>query len=246
MKIEYVKAVENNDMIADPTERFIVKVNDFLHSIGLWYTLLGQKIIPFFIYLIPINVVIGRFNRLVNAVFPGINLNGPIMVVMWVITMIGFGAVTIMAPKAATVVEFVFGSIYLFLALRYHLFHNALGYSILIGMIAFLLVKLVFLVFKIIRLRAFADDKKNNIERDASGRIVRAASDEVVFTKEDKTIENEKAVPVSYDEVYYVKEDNNNNEPIIQTDDQVVFAGKDEYADNIGTISESDNDYFFG
>ena len=93
----------------------------------------------------------------------------------------GFVSLTVFAPKAATIFEFIIGGIYLFLTFKHHLFNTLLGYSVLICLIIFLLAKLVFLVFEIIRLRTFADDKKKHIERDISGRVVKAVSEEVFF-----------------------------------------------------------------
>lgn len=247
MNPEYVAPVEVDEDITDPTERFIVKVSDFKQSLGLWYQLVALRILPFVLFIIPVNVVIGRFNGYFMTRFlTDVNPYGTIMLVMWIVAMIVFLAATIFVPKLATVFEFVIGITYLYFAFKHQLFTNLLGLSLLIVMIVFLLVKLVFLVFEIIKLRAFKDDKLNNIERDESGRVVREAGGEVFFTQVNDNVEGQDAISVSDDDVYFATNEVDESEPIVQSDDQVVFAGKDEYENKDGSISASDNDFFFG
>lgn len=219
------KNINENNTAPSAMEQFVIKIDDMEQSMGFWYSLFALRIVPFFLFIIPVNVVLGRINMFLTPYFPNVNLNGTILLVTWIVVMLGFLAVTIFAPKAATVVEFVFGFAYLFLAFRYHIYHNVLGYVLLFWMILFLLVKLVFLVFKIIRLKVVSGDVAG-VERDESGRVVRASEEEVFFVNEDNNAENESAAAASDDDVFFVKEENEKN--------------------NEGMISESDNDYFFG
>ena len=238
-RIEYVKPTED-EIISDPVERFLVKLNDFKQSMGLWYSLFAHRIFPFLLYIIPVNVVLGRVNGYVQSRFlPDIYLNGTPLLVMWIIVMAVFLAVAIFAPKAATVIEFAIGFGYLFFAFKHHLFRNALGYSVLIGMIVFLLIKLVFLVFEIIRLKKFAGDKKNRIERDESGRVVRTVEEDVYFTK----VTNSEAElhTVEDDVVFSDSTDEELTAPV--TDDNVYFIRNDK---NENDIPMSDDDFFFG
>lgn len=213
------------EMTPSPLEQLVIKIDDMEQSMGFWYSLFALRIVPFLLYIIPVNVILGRINRVIAPYFPGVNLNGTILLVSWIVVMLGFLALTIFAPKAATVVEFVFGFAYLFLVFRFNLHHTVVGYVMLFWMILFLLIKTVFLVFKIMRLKVASGDSAG-VERDESGRVVRASEEEVFFVSEDKNAEEESASAASDDEVFFVKEND------------------DKY--NEGTISESDNDYFFG
>ena len=107
----------------------------------------------------------------------------------------------------------------MFFTFRHHLFGSLLGNAALIGMIIFLLVKLVFLAFDLIGKIKFSADG-NNVERDESGRPIRETEEEVYFTGEN---DSETLTPTVEDEVYFFnKDENENNTP------------------------EADNDFFFG
>ncbi len=242
---DYVKS-ENNEVITDPTERFIIKLDDIKQSMGLWYSLFALRVIPFMLFIIPINVVLETIYTYVEAHFiPGAHLNGTFLLVTWIISMAVFLALTIFTPRIATIAEFLIGAAYLFIAFREHLFNNILGYSVLIGMMLFLLVKLVFLVFKIIRMRAFADDAKNHIERDESGRVVRKTGEDVFFTKtEDEPAPGEDGVHVAVsDDVFYAKNDDIDTAPSVAADDEFLFV-KNDTADE-ERPAPVDNDFFF-
>ena len=178
MKKHIYNQIDNN--LSD-TEQFIIKINDIKTNMGMWYSLFLRRILPFLIYIIPMNVVLENSYNTINRYYPNDFINGTFLYVSWIAAMVLFLGVAIIAPKAATVIEFVVGFAYLFFAFKYHIFTNALGYSLLIVMILFLLIKLVFLVFEIIRIKTFADDKKNHIERDESGRRVRKSDSDFFF-----------------------------------------------------------------
>lgn len=204
-------------------EKFVISINDFKQKLGLWYSLFALRILPVLLYFIPINVVLEQSYLRINRIYPNNIINSTFLTVTWIIVLLLFVAAAILVPKVATVVEFVFGFAFAFYALKYNLITNLLGYTVLIGLIIFLLVKFVFLVFEIIRLSVFAGDKKNNIERDENGRVVRATDEEVFFTKEDTYSDGE-------------------NKP---TTDDVFFAEND--TDEDSEVSPvTDNDFFFG
>lgn len=220
MKKHIYNQIDNN--LSD-TEQFIIKINDIKTNMGMWYSLFLRRILPFLIYIIPMNVVLENSYNTINRYYPNDFINGTFLYVSWIAAMVLFLGVAIIAPKAATVIEFVVGFAYLFFAFKYHIFTNALGYSLLIVMILFLLIKLVFLVFEIIRIKTFADDKKNHIERDESGRKVRAVGEEVFFTAE---------------------EDNPADNPKVKFDDDVYFTNTDNETGN--SAPAADDDFFFG
>ena len=236
--VDYVESTEN-EIITDSKERFVIKVDDLKQSMGPWYSVFAVIILPFLLYIIPVNVVLGRLNFFVmGRLMPGVDLNGTPLLVMWIVVMLGFLAAAVFAPKVATVIEFILGFGYLFFAFRHHLFTNLLGYSVLIGMIIFLLVKLVFLVFALIRIKTFSKDDKT-IERDESGRVVRAVEEEEYFTANDN---EDEGIPISDDEVFFAANDENEqNAPV--SDDDFFFVTNDENEQNTPV---SDDDFFFG
>ncbi len=254
--------VDENEVMPDSLERFVIGVNDFKQSAGFWYSILALRVLPFLLYIVPVNVILGRINIFIMRFFlPDANLNGTPLLLMWIVVMLGLLALTIFLPKVATVIEFMVGFVYLFLAFHYHLYNTILGYTVLFSLITFLFIKFVFLMFEVIRLGAFAGDKQNNIERDETGRKVRSVNDEVVFTETDHNLYNDDEKPERDDEVYFTTTDlNEGNTPAI--DDEVYFAGEEveegkapviddevyfvtEDA-NQGNTPLTDDDYFFG
>lgn len=241
------------DAAPSAAERLIMRVDDFEQSTGLWYSLFGRRILPFLLFIIPVNVILGRVNRfLMSRFFPDVNLNGSILVIEWIAVMLAFLALTVFLPKAASAAEFALGFGYLFLAFRYHIFHNLLGYSVLVSVILFLLVKLAFLSVEIVRLRVCADDKKNNIERDRSGRIIRAAEDSVALSEKRgddfELSESAKAV-IAENELFFSSgeeslEMSESGRAVVEENKEFFFGGLDDQ-DEEARISESDEDYFF-
>ena len=236
-RADLVRPVENEN-ITDPTERFIIGVNDFKQSSGYWYSLFALRILPFLLFILPVNVVLGRINGFIQSRFmPDVELNKTPLLVMWIVVMAGFLAVAILSPKAATVIEFLFGFAYLFFTFRYHLFGSFLGYAVLIGMIIFLLVKLVFLAFKIISAKHFSNDTED-MERDESGRIVRNVEEEVYLTDENN---DDPITPTVTDEVYF--SDAEVQDRGVSSFDEVFFAVNEESKND---APAPDDDFFFG
>lgn len=237
------------EIMPDSTERFVMKVDDFKQSCGLWYTLFGKRIIPFLLFIIPFNVLIGRAVMFITRYEPSFQPDGALLNAIWGLALLAFLALLILTPKVATVVEFVLGFAYLAIAFYAHLFKSLLGYFVLITLILFLLVKIVFLVFEIIRMRLSSDDKKNNIERDESGRVIRASNENVVFAEDEEETEaaREHSTP-DEDFLFSGTEELAENEEnaALVMDDDFCFGSTTEETKNEGAISDSDNDYFFG
>lgn len=55
MKKHIYNQIDNN--LSD-TEQFIIKINDIKTNMGMWYSLFLRRILPFLIYIIPMNVVL--------------------------------------------------------------------------------------------------------------------------------------------------------------------------------------------
>ncbi len=156
---------------------------DLKKKLGKWYTVFFKRILPFIIYLLPINVIIARTSDwLVSHYLRGIkdllsDMRSPYFLVMWTVLALIFLALLIFAPKAATVVEFVFGFYYIFLAFKYSYF-NPLGIALLVALIVFLIFKLLFLIVNIMYDITYGSD---DAERGESGRRVKKSDSDFFF-----------------------------------------------------------------
>ncbi len=156
---------------------------DLKKSLGKWYTVFFKRILPFLLYIIPINIIIARTSDwLVAHYLAGIkdllsDMRSPYFLVTWAVLVMIFLILLILAPKAATVIEFVFGFYYIFLAFRFNYF-NALGIVLFIGVCVFLFFKLVFLIVNIMYAITYGFD---NVERGESGRRVRKSDSDFFF-----------------------------------------------------------------
>ncbi len=230
------KSINEYEIMPTKLEKFIIKVDDFKQSMGRWYSIFALRVLPFLIYFIPVAVIVGRGLSFIERFLPNVDLRGTLTNVVCIVAMLGFLAVSILSPKAATVLELVLGFLYLFFAFRSHLFNTVLGYFVLFSMILFLLVKLVFLVFKLISITAFAGDKKKNIERDESGRIVRETKDNVYYIEEDKKAEGDEYANSEDDDVAYSIDDEGAEDYEYANEynasDEMAFSSDDENAED--------------
>lgn len=104
-------------------------------------------------------------------------MHSPYFLVMWAVLAMIFLALLILAPRAATVLEFIYGIYYIFLAFKYNYF-NALGIVLFIGICVFLLFKLLFLIVNIMYDITYGGD---DVERGESGRRVRHSDSDFFF-----------------------------------------------------------------
>lgn len=156
---------------------------DLKKKLGKWYTVFFKRILPFIIYLLPINVIIARTSDwLVAHYLAGIkdwlsDMRSPYFLVMWAVLALIFLALLIFAPKAASVVEFVFGFYYILLAFRFGYF-NPLGTALFIALIVFLIFKLLFLIVNTMYDITYGSD---DAERGESGRRVKKSDSDFFF-----------------------------------------------------------------
>ena len=156
---------------------------DLKKSLGKWYTVFFKRILPFLLYIIPINVIIARTSDwLVAHYLAGIkdwlsDMRSPYFLVTWAVLMLIFLTLLIFAPRAATVVEFVFGIYFIFLAFKFSYF-NPLGIALIIVVALFLFVKLLFLIVNIMYEITYGHD---DVERGESGRRVRKSDSDFFF-----------------------------------------------------------------
>ena len=117
---------EDLNLITDKTERFVVFMNDFKNGMGAWYSIFALRVLPVLLYIIPVNVVLGRMTLYYNRyIDPAFFWNGPVLMIIWVLSIVLLLVLVIIAPKAASVFEFFFGFGYLFFAFRHHLFNKS-------------------------------------------------------------------------------------------------------------------------
>lgn len=255
------------DLITDKTERFIVLMNDFKQIMGAWYSIVALRILPMLLYLIPVNVVLARFNLFYkNHYQPDFNWDGPVLMVMWAIAMALLLVLAILLPKVASVFEFFFGFTYLFFVFKNHLFNTPIGITLMICMIIYLLVKLFFLVVKIMSMVKFSKDAAN-IERDESGRIVRKAEGDVLFVNSEEIDKDRPAASadndflfektddvqsqgaearMEYDNDYFIGDVKENPDTTAKSayDDDFFFEKDDKKEKNVG-LAGSDDDFVF-
>ena len=272
IKAKLKKKFYNKDLdyITDKTERFIVLMNDFKQTMGAWYSVVALRILPIILYLIPVNVVLARFTLYYkNHYQPDFNWDGPVLMVMWAIAMALLLVLAILLPKAASVFEFFFGFAYLFFVLKNHLFTSPVGITLLICMSLFLLVKLFFLVVKIMSKVKFSKDAPN-VERDETGRIVRKTEGDVLFIKNDDREEIDKDRPLAtadndflfektkdvqsqgaearmeFDDDYFIGDVKDTPDTAAKAayDDDFFFTKEDKKEKNVG-LAGSDDDYVF-
>ena len=87
--VDYVESTEN-EIITDSKERFVIKVDDLKQSMGPWYSVFAVIILPFLLYIIPVNVIIGRVNRFIYRYYPNPELLGTILLLAWIVVMVAF------------------------------------------------------------------------------------------------------------------------------------------------------------
>ena len=156
---------------------------DLKKSLGKWYTVFFRIILPFLIYIIPINIIIARTSDwLVSRFLAGIrdwlsDMRNPYFLVMRAVVALILLALLIFAPKAATVLEFVFGIYFIFLAFRFNYF-NAFGIALIISVSVFLFFKLLFLIVNIMYKIEYGYD---DAERGESGRRVKKSDSDFYF-----------------------------------------------------------------
>ena len=156
---------------------------DLKKSLGKWYTVFFRIILPFLIYLIPINIIIARTSDwLVARFLPTIgellsSLRSPYFLITWLLALLVFLIILIKLPKAATVIEFVFGIYFIVLAFKYN-YVNLFGIALIIAVSVFLFFKLLFLIVNIMYRVEYGYD---DVERGESGRRVRKSDSDYYF-----------------------------------------------------------------
>lgn len=166
---------------------FLDEIDSYKEDMGKWYSLLVRIILPFFIFLIPMNIVCARvYKSMVSRYLNGIldvNDNAA-MIAFWSICLLIFLAILIFLPRFGTFVEFAVSGVFFYLAfmpviievngkiIEKALITNGLGYFVIITLSVFMFMKLVFFVFEVMYRIVFRGEKEPKAYKDDSNEIV--------------------------------------------------------------------------
>lgn len=167
---------------------YLDEIDSYKEDMGKWYTLFIRIILPFLLFIIPINVVGARVYRsVVTRFLSGVldpNDNAA-MIAFWLVALLIFLAILIFLPRFATFCEFVISGVFYYIALFVPvttvsngvvvvkpLITNGLGYFVVIALSVFMFMKFVFLVFEIMYRIVFRGEKEPKAYKDDQNDIV--------------------------------------------------------------------------
>jgi hypothetical protein len=149
---------------------YLDEIDSYKEDMGKWYTVLIRRILPFLIFIIPLNIISMRVYSFTADKFLGGILDSSdrtLGLVLWLVSMIFFLVILIFLPRFGTFCEFVIGPMYIILAFKAGLMKSGLGYFVIITVSIFMFMKLVFLVLEIMYQIVFHDEKTHrNIQSD--------------------------------------------------------------------------------
>lgn len=167
---------------------FLDEIDSYKEDMGKWYSLFIRIILPFFIFLIPSNIVCARFyEMMVSKYFSGIldYSDSASKITFWVICLLLFLAVLIFLPRFATLLEFAISGVFYYIAMTVTyvvevdgkliekaLITNGLGYFVVITLSVFMFMKLVFFVFEVMYRIIFHGEKEPKAYKDDENEIV--------------------------------------------------------------------------
>jgi hypothetical protein len=167
---------------------YLDEIDSYKEDMGKWYSLFIRIILPFLLFIIPINIVGARvYKSVVNRYLSGIldpNDNAA-MIAFWLISLLIFLAILIFLPRFATFCEFAISGVFYYIALFLPvttvsngvivvkpLITNGLGYFVVIALSVFMFMKLVFLVLEIMYRIVFRGEKEPKAYKDDQDDIV--------------------------------------------------------------------------
>ena len=167
---------------------YLDEIDSYKEDMGKWYTLGVRIILPFLLFIIPLNKLAFRtYPFIVDRYLGGIlsSADKTIPLCIWIISCIIFLAILIFLPRFATFCEFVFSSVFFYMAFNITyvteingkmvergLISNGLGYFVMITLGIFMCMKLVFLVFEIAYRIVFHGEKEPKAYKDDANEIV--------------------------------------------------------------------------
>ncbi len=167
---------------------YLDEIDSYKEDMGKWYSLFVRIILPFLIFIVPLNIVCARVYRSVVARYLSGILDpedNAAMIAFWVISLLIFLALLIFLQRFATFSEFVISGLFYYIALfipvytvingvyvEKPLITNGLGYFVVIVLSIFMFMKLVFLIFEIMYLIIFRGEKEPKAYKDDENDIV--------------------------------------------------------------------------
>ncbi len=167
---------------------YLDEIDCYKEDMGKWYTLFIRIILPFLLFIIPINKISFRGFELIRTkyllgVLP--EPNSTIPIIIWLIGAIVFLAILIFLPRFATFCEFAMAGVFYYMALTITYIQkidgkwverafitNGLGYFIVFALGTFMLMKLIFLVLEIMYMIVFHGEKEPKAYKDDQNEIV--------------------------------------------------------------------------
>lgn len=141
---------------------YLDEIDSYKEDMGKWYTMFIRRILPFMLFIIPMNV----FCEFVYAVIADRFLSGILdssnmeyLTLMWIFALIVFLLILIFLPRFATFCEFVIGGWFLVWAFTAVIINTGLGYFTVITLSIFMFMKFVFLILEIIYHIVFRGEK---------------------------------------------------------------------------------------
>lgn len=167
---------------------YLDEIDCYKEDMGKWYTLFIRIILPFLLFIIPLNKIAYRGfevvrNKFLLGIFP--ESNSTIPLIIWIISCLIFLAFLIFLPRFATFCEFAMASVFYYMAftvtymvqvdgkwIERGFITNGLGYFVMITLSIFMFMKLVFFVFEVAYRIVFRGEKEPKAYKDDANEIV--------------------------------------------------------------------------
>lgn len=162
---------------------YVDEIDCYKEDMGRWYTWFFRRIIPFLVFIIPLNVIAFRsYEYIASRYLRGVleSLSSTVGIVIWLVSLLIFLAILIFLPRFATFCEFVLGiTFYAFVFRSFAQFAeglvdkpiitNGFGLFVAITLGIFLFMKLVFLVIEVIYHIVYRGEKEPQAYKDGQG-----------------------------------------------------------------------------
>ena len=167
---------------------YLDEIDCYKDDMGRWYTLFIRRILPFLIFIVPLNIVCTKIYQSVTARYLSMILDpasGAGKIVFWLVTMLIFLAMLIFLPRVATFFEFAVSGVFYYLAftatyiverngqlIEKGLITNGFGYFVIITLSIFMFMKLVFFVLEVMYRIVFRGEHEPRAYKDGYDDIV--------------------------------------------------------------------------
>ncbi len=161
---------------------YLDEIDSYKEDMGKWYTVFFRRILPFLVFIVPLNIVCARAyesfaSRYLSAILDPTSAASKIVV--WLVALVIFLAILIFLPRFATFCEFAITGVFYYLAIfatySYQvngvvmtkpLITNGFGYFVIIVLSIFMFMKLVFFVLEIMYRIVFRGEHEPKAYKD--------------------------------------------------------------------------------